>query len=305
MIDLGDTFMTDKLGETNNTDIQNRYLIQRGFFSLITHSVPLYLVLGNHDGETGWKLDGTENNITVQSVKIRKTYFPNPEPDNFYSGDTTMEKYVGLPGNYYAWTWGDALFVVLDPYWYTVKKPGKAVDNWGWTLGRQQYDWFKETLEKSDAKFKFVFCHQLIGGAEEGRGGIEFVKYYEMGGFNKDHTWGFDTKRAGWGKPIHQLMEDNKVTIFFHGHDHFFAKQQLDGIIYQLVPQPSHPNFKNAGQAQSYGYITGEILPNSGYLLVTISESKAIVDYVRTYLSKDENDHRRNDAKSYSYTIKK
>ncbi len=239
MIDLGDTFMTDKLGEMNNRKIQNRYLMQRGFFSLITHSVPLYLVLGNHDGESGWKLDGTENNITVQAAKNRKIYFPNPRPDDFYSGNSTVEKHVGFPEDYYAWTWGDALFVVLDPYWYTVKKPGKAIDNWGWTLGKQQYDWFKETLGKSEAKFKFVFCHHLVGGGEEGRGGIEWVKYYEMGGFNKDGTWGFDAKRTGWNKPVHQLMTDNHVTIFFHGHDHFYAKQELDGIIYQsMFPNP-------------------------------------------------------------------
>ncbi len=301
MIDLGDTFMTDKLGETNHSKIQNRYLMQRGFFSLITHSVPLYLVLGNHDGETGWKFDGTENNITVQSAKTRKAYFPNPQPDDFYLGNNTNEKFVGLPENYYAWTWGDALFVVLDPYWYTVKKPGRAIDNWGWTLGDKQYSWVKDTLEKSNAKLKFVFCHQLIGGGDEGRGGIEFVKYYEMGGFNEDGTWGFNEKRPGWDKPIHQLMADNKVTIFFHGHDHFFAKQELDGIIYQLVPQPSHTNFKNAGQAQGYGYITGDILPNSGYLRVTISESKTTVDYIRTYLPKDESDHRKNGETAYSY----
>ncbi len=304
IIDLGDTFMTDKLGEMNNTGIQNRYLMQRGFFSLVAHSVPLYLVLGNHDGETGWKLDGTENNITVRSAKVRKTYFPNPEPDNFYIGDSTIDKFVGLRENYYAWTWGDALFVVLDPYWYTLKKPGKNVDNWGWTLGDKQYNWFKKTLEKSNAKFKFVFCHQLIGGGDtDGRGGAEFAKYYEMGGFKTDNNWGFDMKRPGWGKPIHQLMADNKVNIFFHGHDHFFAKQEFGGVIYQLVPQPGHPNFKKAGQAESYGYTTGNILPNSGYLRVTVSQSKATVDYVRSYLEKDQTAQRKNGQSYYSYSI--
>jgi len=45
-------------------------------------------------------------------------------------------------------------------------------------------------LKTSRAKFKFVFSHQLIGGADsQGRGGAEFAKYYEMGGFNEDDTW--------------------------------------------------------------------------------------------------------------------
>jgi len=33
---------------------------------------------------------------------------------------------------------------------------------------------------------------------------------------------------------------------------------------------PSHHNFKKANQAAAYGYESGEILPNSGYLRVTI-----------------------------------
>jgi len=36
-------------------------------------------------------------------------------------------------------------------------------------------------------------------------------------------------------------MADHQVTIFFHGHDHFFAKQQQDSVIYQLVPSPATP----------------------------------------------------------------
>jgi len=88
---------------------------------------------------------------------------------------------VGLRENYYAWTWGDALFVVLDPYINTLNKPEKEGDGWNFTLGRDQYDWFRRTLENSDSKFKFVFAHQIVGGDTEGRGGTEWVDYYEMG----------------------------------------------------------------------------------------------------------------------------
>ena len=57
----------------------------------------------------------------------RKTYFPNPQPDGFYSGNTAVEKFVGLRENYYAWTLGNALFVVLDPYWYMSKSPAEML----------------------------------------------------------------------------------------------------------------------------------------------------------------------------------
>jgi hypothetical protein len=304
MIDLGDTFMSDKLNEPSQANIISRHLLQRGYFSLICHSVPLYLALGNHEGEQGWRLNGTKDNLAVWATQTRKTYFPNPVPDGFYTSNTKAENFVGLRENYYAWTWGDGLFVVLDPYWYTVNKPGRNSDNWGRTLGQVQYNWLKDVLEKSNAKFKFVFCHQLIGGKDsDGRGGAEFAKYYEMGGLNEDGSRGFDKKRPGWAKPIHKLMADNNVTVFFHGHDHFFAKQELDGVIYQLVPQPSHPNFKKAGQASDYGYTTGNILPNSGHLRITVSPQQVKVDYIRAYLIADETGERKNGEAAYSYTI--
>ena len=32
---------------------------------------------------------------------------------------------------------------------------------WARTLGREQYDWLRETLESSNATFKFVFLHYV------------------------------------------------------------------------------------------------------------------------------------------------
>ena len=37
----------------------------------------------------------------------------------------------------------------------------------------------------------------------------------------------------------------NNASIYFHGHDHCFAKQAKDGIVYQEVPQPSSRNITN------------------------------------------------------------
>ena len=303
VIDLGDTFMSDKVRPSTYEAIEKRYLVQRSYFSLLCHSVPLFLVLGNHDGEAGWELDGTTDNFAVWSTLFRKHYFPNPQPDGFYTGSETQEDFVDLCQNYYAWTWGDALFVVLDPYRYTQSKGGKKSDGWSWTLGEHQYRWFKQTISDSSAIFKFVFCHQLIGGDSQGRGGVEWVPFYEMGGHNSDDTWGFDERRPGWEKPLHQLMVDNNVTIFFHGHDHFFAKQERDGVIYQLVPQPSHHNFKKANQAEAYGYVNGEILPNSGHLHVSVCASDITVDYVRAYLPETESAERINGQVSHTYCV--
>ena len=53
VIDLGDTFMSDKVRPKTYEAIEQRYRVQRSFFSLLCHSAPLFLALGNHDGEAG------------------------------------------------------------------------------------------------------------------------------------------------------------------------------------------------------------------------------------------------------------
>ena len=300
LIDLGDNFMSEKLPVINQTEITARHLLYRNYFNEACPSTPLYLVLGNHEGELGWRTNDTGiNSLSTMSANTRNLYYPNPSPNAFYSGNNSIEKYVGFRRNYYAWEWGNALFVVIDPYWYTKKKPG-----WGWTLGKEQYDWFKNTISSSNVKYKFVFSHQLVGGdGNEGRGGTEFAHLYENGGYNLDSTFGFNTNRPNWGKSIHQLMVDNHVNIFFHGHDHFYGKQIKDGVIYQEVPQPSAKNINSTNLPAAYGYKDGVFLGNRGYISVKINQDSAKVDYVKTFLPNEENTSRKNNTVAYSYAI--
>lgn len=109
-----------------------------------------------------------------------------------------------------------------------------------------------------------------------------------MGGKNLNNSPGFTQNRPNWYKPIRDLLKEHKVNIFFHGHDHFFGKQEKDCLIYQEVPQPSHPNFSNVNYAKDYGYYEGLILPNSGHLRVNVSPNGVKVEYVKVYLPKNE-----------------
>jgi len=188
--------------------------------------------------------------------------------------------------DYYAWQWGDALCIVLDPFWFSRQQHGKN-DNWSHSLGETQYQWLKHTLETSRAKFKFVFIHHLVGGSDsQCRGGAEAAPFYEWGGKNADGSDGFQQNRPGWPAPIHQLLVKNKVNIVFHGHDHFYAKQQLDGLIYQEVPQPGYSgNGRAPRSAAEYGYKSGTILGSSGYLRVSVGPDKALVEFLRTAMS--------------------
>ncbi len=300
VIDLGDTFMTEKYKPYTAASAQ--YLAQRYYFSQVAQTAPLFLTLGNHDGE-GASHGNSANEMSDWATRMRTAYFPNPVPDGFYMGNSTPDKTVGYLQDYYAWQWGDALFVVLDPYWYTPPQQN-ATDQWIRSLGSAQYQWLKNTLENSHAPWKFVFIHQLVGGLDQnGRGGVEAAGFYEWGGKNADGTWGFTEHRPGWDMPIHQLLVANHVTAVFHGHDHLFAKQELDGIIYQEVPQPSAARSNNTGSAVQYGYVMGDILGSSGHLRVTVSPAQVAVEYVRAYLAKDEKPGQQNGQVDAKYTL--
>ncbi len=307
MIDLGDFLMTDKLLNSAHVvpfdTIPYRCNMLRNRYETESACVPIYNTIGNHEGECGWFNNGTANNYAVWDANERNKYFLNPAPDNFYTGDTSITPYVGQRKSYYAWQWGDALFIVLDAYWYTNPKPD-SLHGWRWTLGKNQYDWLKTTLENSTATYKFVFAHQLIGGDTEGRGGVERANFYEWGGENIDSTAGFAANRPGWYKPIKDLLTEHHVNIFFHGHDHFFGKQEKDCMIYQETPQPSMPNFSNPpNQAAVYGYLQGQILPNAGHLRLTVSPTGVQVQYVRVFLPTQETASRHNKDVSATYYI--
>jgi hypothetical protein len=264
-------------------------------------------VLGNHDGERGDRYDGTPDCMPVWSALQRKKLFPNPYPNGFYTGNKTEIKRVGRAENNYAWEWGDALFVALDPFWPTTARARKGAEdgNWARTLGKEQYDWLAKTLAGSKAKFKFVFIHHLVGGLDDsGRGGSEAAVLYEWGGKGKDGKDAFKAKRPGWEMPIHQLLVKHKVSVVFHGHDHFFAKQDLDDVVYLMVPQPGHPGGERLRNADEYGYVRGNFLPPAGHVRVSVAAEKATVDYVRTYLPQTETAQLKNGHVAHTFTIK-
>ena len=251
LMDLGDIFMVDKLPDKSEANIRGRFELMKGFYNKLGN-IPLKICLGNHDGELGYSKFNTKN--------YRKEYFPEQ------TGELA----------YFSFTGPDQLHVVLDPFTYTTKNPTPA--GWEWTLGKTQYDWLVQTLQNSKEKHKFIYIHHLLVGDPQSRGGVEIAGKNEWGGKNVDGTYGFDTNRPGWGKPIHQLLIDYNVGFVFKGHDHLYVKQELDGIIYQTLPQPSHPGDKiNVNQ---YGYISGKGVGGSGFLKVSTSGNTATVDFI-------------------------
>ena len=306
VFDLGDFVSLDDTTE-DETSVKTKYMNQRAYMERPGKSAAIFLVLGNHENEEGWNLDDFANrslSLPVLGANGRKRYFVNPVPNDFYSGnlDVSVTEIDGdhRKGDYYAFQWGNSLFVAIDPYWYTMTKPysgalggekddEKVGNRWDWTLGRTQYDWLRATLENSKAPLKFVFAHQPVGGVDSanyGRGGALAADYCEMGGMNIDgKTSGWSSNRSGWpALPIHQLFKDNHVTAFFHGHDHVYVKETKDGVVYQEVPFAA---FGTSDVSTGFGdnsttYQGATLVPNSGHLRVTVTPAGATVAYIRS-----------------------
>lgn len=294
-IDLGDTFMTDKYD--NFHDAKSQYYAQRYYFGLVGKSAPIFLTLGNHDGE---RLERGNNrgqdSMPIWSNRLRTSLFPNPLPGAFYTGNEKEMPPLGKLQNYFEWKWGDAQFIVLDPFWNTERRGrGDAGGNWARTLGEDQYRWLEKVLNESKAKYKFVFIHHLVGGLDSSaRGGSEAAVMYEWGGLGEMNMQEFRKYRPGWSMPIHQLLVKNKVSAVFHGHDHFYAKQLLDGIAYVLVPQPGHQGGERLRDVESYGYKTGLFLPAPGYIRVSVEPDSSKVEYIKTVLPEFQTERLRN-----------
>ena len=271
-----------------------RYMAQRRAMEEACRRLPFYLCIGNHEGEQGWKV------IQELAYAARRASIPNPSPGAFYTGGTRQ--------SYFSWVWGDARFIVLDPFTETEQQPhlhgpGPAtLDGWTWTLGKDQYDWLWGVLQGSNAAWTIVCMHHLVSTTDEfagidgmyyGRGGREIARYwprsfasYEWGGEDVDGSYAFDTKRPGWDHgPIHQMLAAKGRVIVLHGHDHFFGFQELEGVRYVLCPQPSDATYAlNNDLKLKGGYLEGIFLPNSGHVTLDVSTMTVILKYWRAFL---------------------
>jgi uncharacterized protein (TIGR03437 family) len=299
-ITSGDDFSVDTLpAPYTAASVSGRYTLQLPYFDLFARSSPLFLGTGNHEETSlsNYNLPpdtANSNRVPVWAQNARNLYYATPGPDDpitgpFYTGNTISLPGIGQLRDYYAWQWGDALFIVIDPYWSSPAQVDtglggqngntqKTNNKWAITHGDAQYQWLKQTLEQSTAKWKFVFAHHVLG---TGRGAIEMARQVEWG----DTTQAFAANRPNWPMPIHQLMVANHATIFFQGHDHIYCHQQLDGVTYQSLPNPADNTYT---AFNSDAYLTGEQFPNAGYVKVTVGPDQVYVEYIREFLPADE-----------------
>ena len=95
-------------------------------------------------------------------------------------------------------------------------------------------------------------------------------------------------------------MARTGVTVFFQGHDHLYAHQELDGIVYQSCPNPADDTYQAFNRD---AYRSGTVLPNSGHLRGTVAPDTVRVDYHRSFLPANQGSGQTNGMVARSYTI--
>jgi 3',5'-cyclic AMP phosphodiesterase CpdA len=260
IVNMGDTLDFHILGQFNGPPPDAHwtrlgYLNYRRLLGDTLGRAAHFPVIGNWDGESGCDPeDGIE-----RSRSQRLLYVPGPHPDTYPEGGSPNE-------DYYAFTWGDALFVVLNVMTYTPtchllgNYPGLPDD---WTLGPAQMAWLQETLARATSKWRFTFIHHTVGGAA----GNADNSAYGRGGGQAAHV--------GEQAVVHDLLMRYGVQVFFYGHDHVFTDMVVDGVHYTLPGSAGAPWKFTAAET---GY--AQYWPDSGYGRVTVSPDEADVDFV-------------------------
>ena len=94
---LGDDFSIDQLATSTltQTQVAQRYTLQRPYLTQVASGAPLFLVNGNHEQAARYLLNGTANNPAVWAQNARNKYYPQPAPDSFYTGNSEVIPFIG------------------------------------------------------------------------------------------------------------------------------------------------------------------------------------------------------------------
>ncbi|HNO80177.1 MAG TPA: metallophosphoesterase [Phycisphaerae bacterium] len=311
-------FLGDEAGVQYVTDektqdqalARERWLNWREYIGPLLSEVPSFLVLGNHEGEAGFYRDQDRaRKVFLQrwGTIERKRHYLNPLPSTYAEGGENQNwkgnQKSGATGgadegncspfqNYFAWTWGDALFVVLDVHRYT--NPGKSTPAVPeeWTLGRTQLKWLEQVLKNSDARWKFVIAHHVVGGSRwdlnckveksgyaYGRGGARYA-------------------RVGEQAKVTDLMKRYGSRFFVYGHDHIFAHQEAEGIHFVCCGRPTKvPGgwVQEEGFIEAYGDFRArdphDFYLDVGYTKLTVSPSEVVFEYIKTGMDPEGNEN--------------
>jgi len=196
------------------------WLRMRKIYSALTPSFPMFLALGNHDGEESW------NSLRTQACQWRNKYFPLPTLGTYPEGGHHQ-------GKYYAFTWGadgagrgGAEFIVLDCTGFCGGTEPRTLQDW--TLGAAQLDWLGRILQNREKHWIFPCFHHVLGGwpagpdehrrdVSYGRGPLFLAQDYQ----------GLADPQTVEQVRITDMVSEAGAAAFLYGHDHIFHHRPL------------------------------------------------------------------------------
>jgi hypothetical protein len=271
LMDLGDTYL---IGDGKSNPLTKRFIelysigmkaARTGFgpyesLDFLCGDMGYFFCRGNHEGIS----DYCSDKIKRLYIDLLELWVPNPNGNTYPQGGSHDNDYSQ---GYYAFEWGNALFVVLDVVKYKETEKNNPTPA-RFHIGEAQRTWLEEVLRSSSHRWKLIFVHHLFAGCQEyGRGGAAFAYDYEQA-------------------IVHDLARQYNAHIF-HGHDHLLAAEFADGVLYYCAGCAWGGQF-NYGQTPVC-YPDG-IIPtscnarppacdNNGYAVVTVTSDKLVVTY--------------------------
>jgi 3',5'-cyclic AMP phosphodiesterase CpdA len=196
------------------------WMRMRKMYSSLTPSIPIYLVMGNHDGENSWR------RARSAAKKWRKLLFPLP-------GNFTYPEGGHTDGDYYAFSWGSdplnrggAQFIILNVSAFSGDHAPKTPEEW--TLGPDQLDWFENVLKKNEKHWRFACIHHVVGGWPAGENEAEKNYAYGRGPlFTFEDYVGLANPHQIEQVKITNIAEKHGLRAFFYGHDHIFHVKEI------------------------------------------------------------------------------
>jgi len=163
--------------------------------------------------------------------------------------EKTFRAQVDLPGNelYYSFVAGNSLFIVLDSYMDDQEKRINGV----------QFKWLETILANSTQKHKFVFLHHPL--------------YTDLG--KGHHAHDSLDKYPESRDRLESLFANFKVSAVFAGHEHYYQRRMVDGIVHVITGGGGAPMYdrEEAGGFYHFVHVTvdgdkvsGEVIDING-----------------------------------------
>ena len=146
--------------------------------------------------------------------------------------EKTYKQEVDLPGNelYYSFVAGNSRFIVLD----------SCLDDEEKKITGEQFKWLEAVLLNSTQKHKFIFLHHPL--------------YTDLG--KGHHAHDSIDKYPESRDRLEALMAKYKVDAVFAGHEHYYERRTVDGIIHIITGGGGAPIYDREEYGGYHHYVS-------------------------------------------------